>query len=463
MSALFAAIFLLGLCLTNAINFTTVYEWETLDFSWPLRVDSSIIGKMKQNFYPRKVQFQNMAVFGERLFLSLDREYGIPATLVWLPTSDTSNAPPKLKPFPTWDFHKEDDCDTIQAAKGMEADTEGRLWVLDKGSSACPSKIWIFHLLNKDAIEHIHHFPDAVVSHSYYRRELRDIVLDKTPDDYFAYITDYYAEQIVVFSRNTDKSWEVKTPGKRWNSLALSANREARQLYLGSADSSEMYSVSVSELKIGSGSPTVKFIGTWTEFPYRMLIDSANVLYAAFKYQNYISKWNISESFRKQRFHEVGSLFTPWPFTFAFDTNNNIWMTERNETGSANRHKLLRAAVGVRSYLFNTPAASLTPQVNLKEETSTQMPTSSSGTTTQPALESNGTCGGLADLEENYHKSQSLITVLIWLLVCCLICLVLSGAVIAWLTLRMRRMQTSLRHISKENQELLPSSCETRP
>ncbi|XP_065335606.1 protein yellow-like [Cloeon dipterum] len=458
MSPFFAAIFLLGLCLANAINFTTVYEWDKFDFIWPTNANRSNNEQIKDKYSPEKVYPIYMAVFGERLFLSLDTLPGIPATLVWLPTSGSSTAPPKLAPFPSWDSHKEDNCDTIQRAYSMETDTDGRLWVLDQGSSNCPSKIWIFNLLNNDTTERIHQFPDAVVSHSFYKRDLRDIVLDKTTDDNLAYITESESEHIVVYSNKNDKSWSVKTPGIKWDSLAISPIREARQVYLGRRGSTELYSVSVSELKNEGGSAAaVKLIGSWTGKPYRMLIDSANVLYAAFNYQNYTSIWNISEPFREQRFHEVRRLGAYWPFTFALDTKETLWMTERNETGSGNRYKLLKADVAARSYLSSTSTATTTPQVYVNEETtqvvkSTQTSTSKSETP-KPALESNETSGGYAGLiVEDFRVCQSLnkiLSIVILLLVCCL---VLSGIVIAWLTLMMRRMQTSyLRQNPVEN------------
>ncbi|XP_065335215.1 protein yellow-like [Cloeon dipterum] len=231
MSAFVAAIFLLGLCLANAVNFTTVYEWEwdTFDFVWPSGADTSI-GQIKDEYKPGNVYAAHMAVFGERLFLSLDANPGIPATLVWLPTSDTSTAPPKLAPFQSWHLHEKDNCDTIQVARGMDTDSDGRLWVLDEGNRNCPCKIWIFNLVNNDTTERVHQFPDSVVSHSYDKRYLRDIVLDKTLDDYLAYIADSQIEHFIVYNRKMDKSWSVKTPGRRWLSLALSPNREARQL-----------------------------------------------------------------------------------------------------------------------------------------------------------------------------------------------------------------------------------------
>ncbi|XP_065336290.1 major royal jelly protein 5-like [Cloeon dipterum] len=433
MSALFAAIFLVGLCLANAVNFTTVYEWDTFDFVWPSGAETDTsIEQIKQIFNPKYVDLRFMAVFGERLFLSIAMHPRIPATLVWLPTSSTSTAPPKLAPFPSWNLHKNGNCETIQAAKGMETDPEGRLWVLDDGSTNCASKLWIFDLLNSDTTERVHQFPDTVVTHSYYKRWLLDIVLDKTPDDYVAYIADSESEHIVVYNRKMDKSWSVITPERRWFSLALSPNQG--QLYLGRDNSKELYSMPVSELKNGAvGSATVKLISEWNEEPYRMLFDSANVLYAAFHYANYTSNWNISEPFREQRFHEVGKLRAYQPFSFALDTNGSLWMMERNETKDENKYKLLQAEVGAKSYQYSTStAASTTPQVNVNEETSKDVKS-----TKTPTI------GGHAGLVGNHRNSQSSNTIPILLLVCCF--------VILWLTLRMRRMQTSFRQIQMEN------------
>ncbi|XP_065336870.1 uncharacterized protein LOC135937635 [Cloeon dipterum] len=133
-------------------------------------------------------------------------------------------------------------------------------------------------------------------------------------------------------------------------------------------------------------------------------------------------------------------------------------MTERNQSEgwSKARHKLLKSAVGASSYLFSTSTALTTPQATLIQDTSkvmksTQTPTSKTGTP-QPALKSNETsdcCAGLV-------QSQSLVTILIWLLVCCFSCLVLSGTVIAWLTLRMSKMQTSSRQIPMDNRAEIP-------
>ncbi|XP_065336600.1 protein yellow-like [Cloeon dipterum] len=226
-----------------------------------------------------------MAIFGERLFLSftIDSVFEFPVSLVWLPTSGTSTGSPTLAPFPSWDLHKEDNCDTIQMARGLQTDTDGRLWVIDNGNVFCPSKIWIFNLLNNDTIEHVHQFPDTVISGS---RLLGEVVLEKTPDDYRAYITDSRSMNIVVYSRKSDKSWGT------------------RQLYLGRSGFEGLHSVSLSELQNEGGTATLTTIGKWSGRPHRIIIDTANILYAAFYDKNFLSTWNILEPFSKKQFHQ---------------------------------------------------------------------------------------------------------------------------------------------------------------
>ncbi|CAB3379998.1 Hypothetical predicted protein [Cloeon dipterum] len=166
-----------------------------------------------------------MAVFGTRIFLSLHKDESIPATLVSLPTSSASSSSPKLTPFPSWGMQEYGNCDKIEQAAGLEVDAVGRLWVLDDGSCYCNnSKLWIFDLSNNDKIQLIHYFP--------FRYNLHDLVLDETPNGYFAYITRWGDQDIVVFSLERNESWIVKTPGMKIFSIALSPKEEPRQLYL---------------------------------------------------------------------------------------------------------------------------------------------------------------------------------------------------------------------------------------
>ncbi|XP_065336297.1 protein yellow-like isoform X2 [Cloeon dipterum] len=348
MTPFFATFFLLGLSSVAATtNFNQVYEWKELDYEWPSEASRSKALKDK-TFEPDNISPHFIAVYGSRLFLSLESYGGIPVTLVSLPTSSASSAPPKLTPFPSWDMHgKIGDCDKIEEARGLEVDSVGRLWVLDSGSNTCKAKLWTIDLANNDQTKLIH---EIDINHS-----MHDLVLDETPNGTFAYITRWREEHIVVFSLERNQSWFVHcTPGLRLISIALSPkDQEPRQLYL--AKSKELYSFSVAALHNGTRRVNPKLIGNWTGPPYRMLMDNQGTVYAAFLWKNYASSWNSSQPLQEQRFREAAGKDSYWPFTIALDQNGTLWMTVFDTNREKPSQRLLKAAVGAKSYMFEAP------------------------------------------------------------------------------------------------------------
>ncbi|CAB3379964.1 Hypothetical predicted protein [Cloeon dipterum] len=97
-----------------------------MDYEWPSK---EIRKKAVRDgtFKPENIKPEYMAVHGTKIFLSLSETGGgIPVSLVSLSTfSNPSSPPPKLAPFPSWNMHKKDNCNSIQAARGIETDTEG--------------------------------------------------------------------------------------------------------------------------------------------------------------------------------------------------------------------------------------------------------------------------------------------------------------------------------------------------
>ncbi|XP_065334479.1 protein yellow-like [Cloeon dipterum] len=274
MSPFVCAIFLLHISLlSTAANLTVVYEWPGgLEYEWP-------------TFQPVDIEPRYMAVYGSRIFLSL--EYKInrvpPATLVSLPTSSESSASPKITPFPSWDMHGIGNCNKIEYASGLDVDTVGRLWVLDSGSSQCKSKIWIIDLMNNNEINHIPSFSSDGSMH--------DLVLDETANETFAYISLWGEEYIVVYCLERNEFWIVLTPDVKVFSIALSPKKdqEPRQLYLGKRNSTELYSISVAVIHKVTGKAEPELVGKWTaKQSYRMLMDNHGTFYARhYNHQRY--------------------------------------------------------------------------------------------------------------------------------------------------------------------------------
>ncbi|CAB3383650.1 Hypothetical predicted protein [Cloeon dipterum] len=332
----------------NQLNVRRVYEWpEEFDYEWPSK--ESRTEALEDGTYDPKARIKplHMAVYGTRLFLGLFSVDGIPVTLVSLPTSSASSAPPKLTPFPSWDMHlrRKGDCNKIIEVNGLDVDSAGRLWVLDRGNVLCNGKIWTIDLNNNDRIELIHQFS--------FHDWMHYLVLDETNDGTFAYISRWEQQNIIVFSLERNESRIVKTPGIEVFSIALSPkDQEPRKLYLSKYYSDEMFSISVAALHSGTGIANPKLIGKWiAEQPYRMLIDNHGTMYAAFLWENYILSWNTSQPFQHKRFYRVSGIFANRQFTFSLDQNGTCFWIAEIDAKKEPRYmlRLVKAAFGEKS------------------------------------------------------------------------------------------------------------------
>ncbi|XP_065335242.1 uncharacterized protein LOC135936376 [Cloeon dipterum] len=194
---------------------------------------------------------------------------------------------------------------------------------------------------------------------------MNDLVIDETPNGTFSYITMLGGQHIAVFSLEKNQSWVVETPGIVTYSIALTPKEEARKLYLSNVDSNELYSVSVAALRKGTRTANPILIGKWNARPYKMLMDNHGTMYAAFLYQNYTSSWNTSQPFEEQRFYEVAGQKPVWPFTFALDESENLWMTMFDDDTNKSRYRLVKAAVDAKSFKASPELPSLFHQYRL--------------------------------------------------------------------------------------------------
>ncbi|XP_065336574.1 protein yellow-like [Cloeon dipterum] len=423
MDLFFIVVVLLRLSLATAVNFTQVFEWpDGMDYEWPSEASRTSALNNRTYFNPKLIQPIFMAVYETRIFLSLEKyNVGIPVTLVSLPTSSETSAPPELTPFPSWDMHNKDeygDCNKIEEAAGLEVDAVGRLWVLDSGSENCNAKLWISDLFNNDKTKLIHRFS--------FGKYLADLVLDETPNGTFAYIARLYRNHIVVFSLERNQSWIVDTPGFMAYSIALSPKEEPRQLYLSHSFTNEFFSISVAALRNGIQTANPKLIGKWTRTQkYRMLMDNHGTMYIASFDENFITSWNTYQSMQEQRFLVVEGLNTVRPFTFALDSSGTFWVTEINETATKPTFRLLKAAVGAKPYYIS--------------DCQTTVPS----TTTVTHI--NCTCEeGVRFKEANKLTEESTNFALIGLIICFIFSIVVCTYNL-WLNMRLRKLQNYIR------------------
>ncbi|XP_065336034.1 major royal jelly protein 1-like [Cloeon dipterum] len=324
---------------------STIYEWDEFDFNWPSEQSKQKYFKGGGKFEPDDLRPNFLAVYEERIFLSLYQRWSAPSTLVSFPTAITSGpAPPKLTPYPSLEMNEKGNCRVIQWAQGLQVDALGRLWVLDSGFN-CPSKIWIFNLVHGDSIELSYQFNQSL--------ELYDIALEKTQeDDWLAYIThESESKCLIVFSLNNRRSKTVCSEWKKFKAIAFSSLE--KKLFFSQFDSKELYSISTEILKTTSSIKHPNRIVSWQAVNcYRMLFDNSGVLYAAFLKQTYIETWNAQKLNKNRFFLNGGDYLARTPFTFALDTSGIMWIMVY-KTWKPSRHKLLRIPIGDNSFSTN--------------------------------------------------------------------------------------------------------------
>ncbi|CAB3376961.1 Hypothetical predicted protein [Cloeon dipterum] len=286
-----------------ALNFSTVFVWDRFDFSWPSHQNS-----FQSNFEPNNILTYEHAVFGERIFISF-YFFGVPVTLTWLSMTEAQSREPKLHPFPSWTMHEEGGCEKIKEIKGLEVDPVGRLWALDRGSKNCAAtKLWIFDLANNDAVVLVHQFAYHVAIHDLSKKDLRELVLDETPDDdWLAYIPDFQAAKIVVFSLKRNSSWMVKIEKIKFSAIALSPKRNRGLLYLADQTQTELHTVPISSLRRGDKKAVDPYLaGNKTAGSRRMLMDSRGKLYFDLERSGSIATWDTnSDSFQEEIVYRV--------------------------------------------------------------------------------------------------------------------------------------------------------------
>ncbi|CAB3366794.1 Hypothetical predicted protein, partial [Cloeon dipterum] len=301
------------------------------------------------------VQAQYLAIYGQRLFISLKLEGT--STLVWLKisTDNESTAPPQFTPFQRKKTVGE--CNTILSPRGLEVDPLGRIWVLDNGNKTCRAKLWICNLNNNDEIIKVHQFPDTVLSSN--KKELSELVLDKSRDNWFAYITNFVSDHLIVFDLNKSKIWTVQFQGKKFRALALHPKKEL--LYLSQYDSHELYAISVDSLRDERRKDKETRIGSWSNnYCTRMQFDTAGVLYAAFLGKDFVAyaiadAVIVGSSLKQKCFFKdpVNPQEKMKSIIFALDKSGCMWMMIYKK----NEYKLLKIRVGASSYLYGSQNA----------------------------------------------------------------------------------------------------------
>ncbi|KRT84928.1 hypothetical protein AMK59_561, partial [Oryctes borbonicus] len=195
--------------------FKTWYQWKEVDFAFETEFDRQLAIEngdfIKENNLPLGLE-----VYQNRLFVSLPKwKPGVPATLAVLPKMPTERSP-LLVPYPNWKWHVSGSCSRMTSVFRMQADSCGRLWVLDSGQidvtvgpkQICAPQILIFNLATDKLLLRYELPGEFVKQDGLYSNIVVDIRNSKC-DDAHAYLTDVWRFGLVVYSLKNNRSWRI--------------------------------------------------------------------------------------------------------------------------------------------------------------------------------------------------------------------------------------------------------------
>ncbi|KAK4874684.1 hypothetical protein RN001_014044 [Aquatica leii] len=198
--------------------FKTHYFWKSVDFQFPadyLRESAILSGQyVQENNLPLGIETHQ-----NRIFVSFPKwKDGIPCTLATLPKV-SNEASPLFVPYPSWEWHNSDSCDSLVSVYRMQVDDCNRLWVLDSGQinvsvkpeQVCPPKIVVFDLNTDKAILR-YALPDEFIKQDSLYSNIAVDVHQNQEDacaNAYAYIADVWRFGLVVYSLKENRSWRV--------------------------------------------------------------------------------------------------------------------------------------------------------------------------------------------------------------------------------------------------------------
>ncbi|XP_012940503.1 major royal jelly protein 1 [Aplysia californica] len=321
-----------------------LHEFITLDWEWPndttrqQYIDSG-------DFVPELCQISGIEVdtirdfysaseIRSRIFVTVPKMRsvkGVPAGLNTVHKNETSNES-FLRPYPNWEWQKQGDCSALQFPMSMAMDPNtGYLYVIDVGrvgvttsnaDNSCPPKLVVFDTRRSNDAILSYVFPDSVVSAT--SNFLNDITLDYVDPEAgnrvrYAYITDTFDKQIVVFDFSTNTSWSFQdlnsmgTDGDRnitiqgttytmdfaVNGISLSSS--FNYLYYSSVGSRKLFQVPTWVLRKEKSdfSKYVRLVGTKKSNSDAIIFGHRNLYFGALAYDA-VYRWDLVEDLNLQ-------------------------------------------------------------------------------------------------------------------------------------------------------------------
>jgi len=192
---------------TEAATPDVVYEWTTVEFSWPnAATRAAYIADGR--YIVANCIVTGIKVYGSDVFVTVPRwRRGVPSTLNRVVSDGTGGH--MLEPYPSWEWQQYGDHDTVPSAsrrglryvQSMEVTPDGLMYILDVGRLHIfddpidgQPRLLVYDIV-RDRLVSEYAFEDSVASHS--ASFLNDLVVDQATRT--VYISDTGTGALVVF------------------------------------------------------------------------------------------------------------------------------------------------------------------------------------------------------------------------------------------------------------------------
>jgi sugar lactone lactonase YvrE len=202
------------LVVSSATNLKHLAKWTRINFAWDnLHTEADYLNK--KEYIVENNEIAGIKVWKCKMFVTVPRwKPGVPSTLNYinLPEGDDIVSDPTLIPYPSWAQNEHKNCSSFQWVQSMEIDSNGLMWVIDKGSleggGTCPPKIVLLDLKDNGAVIKSIVVPNNIAGKSSF---MNDIALDSEAQ--IAYITDASGDGgIIAYDNNYGKFYRFEDP-----------------------------------------------------------------------------------------------------------------------------------------------------------------------------------------------------------------------------------------------------------
>ncbi|XP_034939871.1 protein yellow-like isoform X2 [Chelonus insularis] len=193
-----------------------IYAWKTVDFEFESENDREL-AKFEERYIPENNLPLGLEVWRNKVFITLPKwRSGVPATLTSVPRYSKTKSP-KLRPYPSWGWHRQDSCNGMTSVFRIQVDECDRLWVLDSGTvnltktpqQICPPAIFIFDL-RTDRLLRRYQLPEEQVKQDSLWSNIVVDIRDGNCDYARAYLSDVWRFGMVIYDLFSDSSFRIQ-------------------------------------------------------------------------------------------------------------------------------------------------------------------------------------------------------------------------------------------------------------